>query len=79
MLMDVHKDGKTIPALLTVNKNALVFILDRVTGKPIYDVEERPVPQSKVPGEQTSADPALPGKARTAFARQRVARQSLQG
>src|SRR5581483_12403542 len=47
VLMDVHKDGKTIPALLIVNKDALVFILNRVTGKPIYAIEERPVPQSK--------------------------------
>src|SRR5579863_1518514 len=60
VLMDVHKDGKTIPAVLTVNKNALVFILNRVTGKPIYDVEERPVPQSKVPGEATSATQPFP-------------------
>jgi quinoprotein glucose dehydrogenase len=60
--MDVHKDGKTIPAVLTVNKNALVFILDRVTGKPIFDVEERAVPQSKVPGEQTSPTQPFPVK-----------------
>ncbi|HEX4635020.1 MAG TPA: hypothetical protein VH189_02485, partial [Rhizomicrobium sp.] len=62
VLMDVHKDGKTIPAVLTVNKNALVFILDRVTGKPIFGVEERPVPQSKVPGEQTSPTQPFPVK-----------------
>jgi quinoprotein glucose dehydrogenase len=62
VLMDVHKDGKTIPAVLTVNKNALAFILDRVTGKPIFGVEERPVPQSKVPGEQTSATQPFPVK-----------------
>jgi quinoprotein glucose dehydrogenase len=62
VLMDVRKDGKTIPAVLTVNKNALAFILDRVTGKPIFGVEERPVPQSKVPGEQTSATQPFPVK-----------------
>ena len=62
VLMDVQKDGKTIPAVLTVNKNALVFILDRVTGKPIFDVEERAVPQSKVPGEQTSPTQPFPVK-----------------
>jgi quinoprotein glucose dehydrogenase len=44
----------------TVNKNALMFILDRVTGKPIYGVEERPVPQSDVPGEQTSPTQPFP-------------------
>jgi len=62
VLMDVHKDGKTIPAVLTVNKNALVFILDRVTGKPVFGVEERAVPQSKVPGEQTSPTQPFPVK-----------------
>lgn len=62
VLMDVHKDGKTVPAVLTVNKNALVFILDRVTGKPIFGVEERSVPQSKVPGEQTSPTQPFPLK-----------------
>ncbi len=66
VLMDVHKDGpkgkETIPAVLTVNKNALAFILDRVTGKPIFGVEERAVPQSKVPGEQTSPTQPFPMK-----------------
>ena len=46
--------------MATVNKNALMFILDRVTGKPIYGVEERPVPQSNVPGEQTSRSQPFP-------------------
>jgi quinoprotein glucose dehydrogenase len=62
VLMDVKKDGKTIPAVLTVNKNALAFILNRVTGEPIFGVEERPVPQSKVPGEQTSPTQPFPVK-----------------
>src|SRR5439155_20814267 len=60
MLVDVKKDGRTIPAVITVNKNALMFILNRVTGKPIYGVEERPVPQSEVPGEKTSPTQPFP-------------------
>ncbi len=59
-LFDVKRNGKTIPAVATVNKNALMFILDRVTGKPIYGVEERPVPQSNVPGEHTSPTQPFP-------------------
>lgn len=62
VLMDVHKDGKTIPAVLTVNKNALAFILNRVTGEPIFGVEERPVPKSNVPGEITSPTQPFPVK-----------------
>jgi quinoprotein glucose dehydrogenase len=59
-LFDVHHNGKIIPAVATVNKNALMFIFDRVTGKPIYGVEERPVPPSKVPGEQASPTQPFP-------------------
>jgi quinoprotein glucose dehydrogenase len=59
-LFDVKHNGKIIPAVATVNKNSLMFILDRVTGKPIYGVEERPVPQSDVPGEQTSPTQPFP-------------------
>jgi quinoprotein glucose dehydrogenase len=59
-LFNVKHDGKTIPAVATVNKNGLMFILNRVTGKPIYGVEERPVPQSNVPGEQTSPTQPFP-------------------
>jgi quinoprotein glucose dehydrogenase len=59
-LFDVKHNGKIIPAVATVNKNALMFILNRVTGKPIYGVEERPVPKSDVPGEQTSPTQPFP-------------------
>ena len=60
MLFDVKKGGRTIPALATVNKNSLMFILDRRDGKPIYGMEERPVPQSNVPGEKTAATQPWP-------------------
>ena len=59
-LFNVEHAGKIIPAVATVNKNGLMFILDRVTGKPIYGVEERPVPKSNVPGEQTSPTQPFP-------------------
>ncbi|MBU3077546.1 PQQ-binding-like beta-propeller repeat protein [Sphingomonas quercus] len=52
-LIDVRKGGRTIPALVAMNKTAIMFILDRLTGKPIYDVREVPVPtETDVPGEQ---------------------------
>lgn len=59
-LFDVKRAGKIIPAVATVNKNGLMFILDRVTGKPIYGVVERPVPASNVPGEKTSPTQPFP-------------------
>lgn len=61
-LFDVHHGGKTIPALAVTSKNGLLFILNRVTGKPIYGVVERPVAKSDVPGEQTSPTQPFPVK-----------------
>lgn len=61
-LIDVKQGRKTIPAVVAVNKVGMVFLLDRVTGKPIYGVEERPVPQSEVPLERTSKTQPFPVK-----------------
>lgn len=60
VLMDIRKGGKTIPAVAIVSKSSFVFFLDRVTGKPIYPVEERKVPASDVPGEQMSPTQPYP-------------------
>ena len=62
VLLDVKRAGKTIPAVAVINKVGLLFLLDRVTGKPIYGVEERPVPQSEVPLERTSKSQPFPLK-----------------
>lgn len=61
-LIDVVQDGKKIPALVAVSKASLMFFLDRDTGKSIYPVEERPVPKSDVPGEQTWPTQPFPVK-----------------
>lgn len=60
MLFDVKHGGKTIPAVGILSKNQMLFILDRVTGKPVYGVEERPMPKSDVPGEVTSPTQPFP-------------------
>ena len=52
-LMDLLHGGKKIPVVVAISKPGLMFFLDRETGKSIYPVEERPVPQSDVPGEQS--------------------------
>ena len=62
LLFDVKQNGKTIPAVAMMSKNGLVFIVDRVTGKPVFGVEERPVPQSDVPGERTAKTQPFPLK-----------------
>jgi quinoprotein glucose dehydrogenase len=61
-LIDVKQNGKTIPAIAAINKLGLLFLLDRVTGKPIYGVEERPVPASEVPLERASKTQPFPLK-----------------
>lgn len=61
-LMEIVRDGKKIPVVVAISKPGLMFFLDRETGKPVYPVEERPVPQSDVPGEQTSATQPFPMK-----------------
>ena len=60
--MDVKKDGKVIPAVAVIEKDSLLYLLDRTNGKPIYGVEERPVPQSQVPLEKTSPTQPFPVK-----------------
>ena len=62
VLVDLVRDGKPVPAVLIVNKTGLLFTLNRVTGKPIFDIEERPVPASDVPGEQASPTQPFPVK-----------------
>lgn len=69
MLIDVKQGRKSIPAVVIVSKTGMMFVLDRVTGKPIHPIEERPVPKSEVPGEQTSPTQPFPLKP-PPFARQ---------
>jgi quinoprotein glucose dehydrogenase len=61
-LIDIVRDGRQVPILAQTGKHSLMFILDRTTGKPVFGVEERPVPQSDVPGEKTSPTQPFPVK-----------------
>jgi quinoprotein glucose dehydrogenase len=61
-LIDVVQNGRRIPAVVTVAKSGLMFFLERETGKPIYPVEERPVPKSDIPGEDTWPTQPFPVK-----------------
>lgn len=60
ILFDVHRNGKTIPAIGVGSKTAHFFILNRETGEPIFGVEERPVPASDTPGETASPTQPFP-------------------
>ncbi|MBZ5634768.1 MAG: PQQ-binding-like beta-propeller repeat protein [Acidobacteriia bacterium] len=61
-LFDVVKDGRRIPAMAVISKNALMFILNRETGEPIHGVVERPVPKGDAPGEWYSPTQPFPVK-----------------
>jgi membrane-bound PQQ-dependent dehydrogenase (glucose/quinate/shikimate family) len=83
-LVTVRQNGKEIAAVAQVTKTGHVFVFDRVTGKPLFSIEERPVPASDVPGEAASPTQPVPLKppplARHSITRQeisRVTRQSM--
>jgi quinoprotein glucose dehydrogenase len=61
-LVDITVDGRKIKALAQVTKQGFVFVLDRVTGKPVWPIEEKPAPKSTVPGEVTSPTQPVPTK-----------------
>jgi quinoprotein glucose dehydrogenase len=55
-------DAGTVPAVAQITKMGILFCFNRVTGKPLYGMEERPVPPSSVPGEKTSPTQPFPLK-----------------
>jgi quinoprotein glucose dehydrogenase len=60
VLCTIRVDGRTIKAVAQITKSGFVFVFDRTNGKPVWPIEERPVPQSTVPGEQTSPTQPFP-------------------
>jgi glucose dehydrogenase len=70
-LGDITVNGKRIKAVMQPNKNGYLYVLDRVTGEPVWPIVERPVPASRVPGEQAWATQPIPTKP-PAFDRQGI-------
>lgn len=60
ILMDINVAGRTVPALAQITKQGFVYTFDRRTGEPVWEIQERPVPQSNVPGEVTSPTQPFP-------------------
>jgi quinoprotein glucose dehydrogenase len=76
VLIDIPSGRRPQPALVSIGKTAWVFILDRVTGEPVFGVEERPVPAGSVPDEWYSPTQPFPVKpaepvARVEFVKER--------
>jgi quinoprotein glucose dehydrogenase len=70
-LLTVRHDGKLVDVVAESSKQGFLYVFDRVTGKPLWPIEERPVPKSEMPGEQawpTQPFPTLPPP----FARQKI-------
>lgn len=53
ILVDINVNGKPVKAVAQVSKQGFTYVFDRKTGEPVWPIEERPVPQSTVPGERT--------------------------
>ena len=61
-LFEIRREARVIPAVAQITKMGLLFVFDRVTGEPVYGMEERAVPQSAVPGEVTAKTQPFPMK-----------------
>jgi len=61
-LITIRRNGRTIDAVAQMTKMGLVFLFERETGKPIFPIEERPVPKSTVPGEEVWPTQPFPVK-----------------
>jgi quinoprotein glucose dehydrogenase len=68
-LLTVRHDGRDVDVVAQASKHGFLFVLERDSGRPLWPIEERPVPQSDVPGEQTSPTQPFP-TAPPPFARQ---------
>jgi len=76
VLLDVTVGGKPLKIVAQVTKQGFTYVFDRVNGQPVWPIVERPVPQSDVPGEVTSATQPFPTKP-APFDRQGVTENDL--
>ena len=75
-LVDITVDGRDIKAVAQVSKQGFTYVFDRVTGEPVWPIEERPVAPSSVPGERASPTQPFPTKP-PAFERQGISVDDL--
>ena len=76
ILADITVDGRRIKAVVQLTKTAFAYVFDRTNGRPVWPIEERPVPQSDAPGEKTSPTQPFPTKP-PAFDRQGFSRDDV--
>lgn len=76
VLLDVMHNGQKTPVVAQVTKQAFTYVFNRETGEPLWPIEERPVPQSHVPGEMLAATQPFPTKP-AAFDRQGLSDENI--
>ena len=76
ILVDIRVNGRTIRAVAQPSKQAFLYVFDRVTGQPVWPIEERPVPQGDAPGEKYSPTQPIPTRP-AAYDRQGLAIDDL--
>lgn len=76
VLIDVKRDGRMVPTVAQVTKTGFTFLFERATGKPLFDIVEKPVPASQIPGEAAWPTQPIPVKP-PPFARQSMKREEL--
>jgi quinoprotein glucose dehydrogenase len=75
-LLTVRHNGKIVDAVAQLSKQGFIWVFDRVTGEPLWPIEERPVPKSDMPGEETWPTQPFP-TAPPPFARQKFTADDL--
>lgn len=75
-VVDLQVDGKTFPAVAVAGKTGFVYIFNRLTGEPLFPIEERPVPASDIKGEMAAKTQPFPSKP-PAFSRQWLTEDGL--
>jgi quinoprotein glucose dehydrogenase len=75
-LVTLRRAGRDVPAVAQVTKSGFVFVFDRLTGQPLFEVQERPVPQTRLPGEWTSPTQPMPVRP-PPLVRQAITREQL--
>jgi quinoprotein glucose dehydrogenase len=75
-LLTLRREGKLIEAVAVTGKTSFIYVFDRVTGRPLFPIVERPVPRSDVPGEHASPTQPIP-TAPPPFARMRFTENDL--
>src|SRR5256714_8827184 len=62
LLADITVNGRPVKAVAQASKQGFLYVFDRITGQPVWPIEEKPVPQTDVPGEKTSPTQPFPTK-----------------